>query len=102
MKTYRQGDVLIRPIKSIPTGKKQTKKICLALGEVTGHHHSILDTDRAIGYADEENMLCSHVQVEEPVELTHAEHAGIILPTGNYEVILQSEYTPKEIVRVKD
>lgn len=44
---YRQGDVGIFPVDSLPKGAKRVKRVdgrvILALGEVTGHHHSIAD-----------------------------------------------------------
>ena len=44
MKTYRQGDVLIRQVNEIPSQakvKKNVGRIVLAYGEVTGHAHAI-------------------------------------------------------------
>ena len=40
---FRQGDVLLVPVKEIPSGLVQTKKVTLALGEVTGHHHTVFE-----------------------------------------------------------
>lgn len=98
---YRQGDVLLVPISSIPNNKKKTKKCVLALGEATGHHHSILDG--AIGYADDEVSTAEYIAVEKALaKLEHQEHATIDLPRGNYKVIIQSEYTPQAIKKVVD
>lgn len=98
---YRQGDVLVVPVKSIPKNLKQTKKVCLALGEVTGHHHSI--SDGAVGFADDENALATYFEVQSAIaDLTHQEHATISLPAGKYRNIIQSEYTPEEIRNVRD
>lgn len=100
-KTYRQGDVLIIPVDSIPQGKKQTKRIRLANGEVTGHHHSIFDQG-AVGYADDEESLTEFLDVSTPVELEHQEHDTITIGPGKYRSVIQSEYTPQEIRRVAD
>ncbi len=100
-KIYRQGDVLIITVDSIPKGKKQTKIIRLANGEVTGHHHSIFSSG-AIGFADDENGLTEFLDVSAPVELEHQEHDTITIPPGIYRSVIQSEYTPKEIRKVAD
>jgi len=98
---YRQGDVLLIPINSIPEGKKKTKKCTLALGESTGHHHTI--ENGAIGYADDEISTAEYIAVEKALaKLEHQEHATIQLPRGNYKVIIQSEYAPEAIKRVSD
>ena len=44
MKMYRQGDVMIREVSSLPANAKAVKnrgRIVLAHGEVTGHAHAI-------------------------------------------------------------
>lgn len=105
IKLYRQGDVLIVPIASIPnkSSLKRTKRCTLALGEVTGHHHSILDGS-AIGFADDEQSLAKYIEVtsESGAPLTHQEHDTIVLPEGSYKVIGQVEYTPERLQRVAD
>ena len=103
-KLYRQGDVLIQPIQNINKNKlKQTKRCTLALGEATGHHHSILDGS-AIGYADGVDSLAEYIEVTNPegAPLTHQEHDTIVLPEGQYRVIGQVEYTPERLVSVRD
>ena len=97
----RQGDVLMIPIKSIPENKTQTKNVTLALGEVTGHHHTIFEN--AVGFADAVDTLCEYVQVKAGgADLTHQEHETITVEEGNYQVIRQTEYTPQELRNVKD
>jgi hypothetical protein len=73
-------------------------RVVLAEGEATGHAHAI----RAAGVA-----LCMYgiqriLEVQREAILRHEEHADIILPPGNYEVIRQREYTPGEIRQVAD
>jgi len=98
----RQGDILLISVDSIPNNLVKTKKVVLALGEATGHHHSILDGN-AIGYAKKETELCSFIEVQEALAaLTHQEHDTIQLLKGKYQVINQVEYTPTEIRRVVD
>lgn len=99
--TYRQGDVLLIPVNEIPANLKRTKKVTLAYGEVTGHHHSIFSG--AVGFADDENGVAEYLQVEDSVaDLVHQEHDVIELPAGKYRSVIQSEYTPEAIRNVAD
>jgi hypothetical protein len=98
---YRQGDVLILPINEIPNNLNRTKRVTLALGEVTGHHHSI--SDGAVGYADDSDALADYFEVnDESADLTHQEHDTITLPKGKYRKVIQVEYTPEAIRNVAD
>ena len=112
---YRQGDVLIERIATIPTAaEKQSKstRIILAHGEVTGHHHALETIDPAdwwkageISTANEKpTTLAGELFVSLPVGgvVTHQEHAEIILPAGNYRITRQREYTPEAIRNVAD
>jgi hypothetical protein len=97
----RQGDLLIRAIKSLPTQKAQLRLTgILAYGEVTGHAHRVEDLTRA------EILECGKslfLRVgTEGVRIIHDEHAPVSLPAGNYEVEIQREYTPAEIRNVAD
>jgi hypothetical protein len=101
-KIYRQGDVLIIPTKQIPKNLVKTNKVTLALGEVTGHHHSITDSG-CVGYATAETELAQFIEVTaDSCDLTHQEHDTVAIPEGTYQVIKQVEYTPKELVNVRD
>jgi hypothetical protein len=100
-KLYRQGDVLIRQIESIPT-QKSTKRVdgVLAYGEVTGHAHQVEDKSAAEVLEIESGL---YLRVgEEGVRIVHEEHAPITLPAGNYEVTIQREYAPADIRNVAD
>lgn len=100
-KTYRQGDVLILPVDNIPTSLKKTNRVTLALGEVTGHHHSI--SNGAVGYADDVNGLSEYFEViDDSANLTHQEHDTISFPKGKYKRVIQVEYTPQQIRNVAD
>jgi hypothetical protein len=98
---FRQGDVLLVPVKEIPSGLVQTKKVTLALGEVTGHHHTIFEG--AIGYAESPDALVSFLEVtDNTADLTHQEHSTISIPSGKYKNVIQVEYTPESIQKVRD
>lgn len=98
---YRQGDVLIRRIGSLPKQKSQPRLTgILAYGEVTGHAHKVEDLTRAEVLEVGAGL---YLRVgEEGVRIVHEEHAPINLPPGSYEVEIQREYSPAEIRNVAD
>jgi hypothetical protein len=101
MKLYRQGDVLIRKIKSLP-GQKATKREngILAYGEVTGHAHRVEELHKAEVMEVGEGLF---LRVgKEGVRIVHDEHAPIVLDPGNYQITIQREYSPEEIRNVED
>lgn len=103
MKIYRQGDVLIKKVKSIPAdavAQKKSGRIVLAYGEVTGHAHAIHDLDNVDVLVTADGTM--YLQVKDAVNLQHEEHGVITLPTGNYERVLQREYSPEAIRQVMD
>jgi hypothetical protein len=101
MKLYRQGDVLIKQVESLPA-QKATVKISgvLVEGETTGHAHRIEDLTKAevleIG-----GGLYLRVD-EDGVRIVHEDHGPIVLEPGNYQVIRQVEYSPEAIRAVQD
>lgn len=102
---YRQGDVLLRTVGSIPTTAKiiepENGLVILAHGEQTGHHHSFAANEFVSLYGHE-NDGPRFIDVKRPSALVHQEHSPIELPVGVYEVIRQREYTPAAIVQVRD
>lgn len=103
---YRQGDVLVIPVASIPKVvepvAREGGRVVLAHGEVTGHAHAIRDK-RAALFRDPKLMaVFMHVSGDAPVALEHDEHDTITIPPGNYQVIRQVEYTPAAIRQVAD
>ncbi len=99
---FRQGDVLIERVASVPTEAqklKSSKRITLALGEATGHHHTLECDDPADWWkrGDEQFVSLSSTSI-----LTHQEHAPIDLSPGIYRVTRQREYSPEAIRNVQD
>lgn len=90
---YRQGDVLIIPVKSIPESaaemQRDNGRVILAYGEVTGHAHAIKHTS-AVMLADNDNR---YLRLVEEVPLIHEEHNTINLPAGNYRIVIQREWS---------
>jgi hypothetical protein len=97
----RQGDVLILPVDSFPDGLVPVQRCTLALGEVTGHHHTI--PSGATGFAPEATSVANYFEVSDaPADLVHQEHDTVTIPTGKWRSVIQSEYTPEEIRNVAD
>lgn len=101
---YRQGDVLIEKISTVPSDTEKVecdqRGVVLAEGEATGHAHTI---DRsAVGsvVADADGDL--YFDVQSDVTIDHQEHDSIPLPPGQYRSQRQREYSPQQIVRVAD
>lgn len=103
---YRQGDVLIIPVKSIPKSvekiEREGDRVVLAHGEVTGHAHAIKDKRAALFRDPKLAAIFMHVSGDASVDLEHDEHSTIAIPPGNYQVIRQVEYTPEAIRNVAD
>lgn len=103
---YRQGDVLIRRVESLPVNRKKRSRengrVILAHGEVTGHHHSLADEHVDLFETAAEAGV-TYLEVRDAVAaLTHQEHSTIELPPGRYRVSIQKQYTPAAIQRVAD
>jgi hypothetical protein len=103
---YRQGDVLIERVGSIPEGLKgvprEAGRVILAHGEVTGHAHAIVSDKVEFLAADLADLEERFLRVEAEVDLVHEEHATITLPPGEYSVRIQREYAPAASVYVAD
>lgn len=102
----RQGDVLVERIDSFPKKLKRLAReqgrVVLAHGEVTGHHHSLIEEHVDLFETAEEAGVTFLEVREAMAALTHQEHATIQLPPGNYRVTRQREYSPEAIRRVAD
>ena len=103
---YRQGDVLIERIASLPENRtklaRENGRVVLAHGEVTGHAHAIAAPNADL-YSSVDRGDVTFLEIREAmVELQHDEHATVTLPPGDYIVRRQREYSPEEIRRVAD
>lgn len=96
-----QGDVVIRPVKAIPSTAKKLGRKELAYGEVTGHSHSIQDLTAAELLADGDNLYMA-VTADGGVVIGHEEHAPHQIAPGNYQIIQQVEDTEWGAQRVID
>ena len=102
---YRQGDVLIIPVKSIPKAVEAVERengyVVLAHGEATGHAHKIKD-QRAALFRDPKLMAVFMRVTDGAVALEHDEHDTITIPAGSYQITRQREYSPEAIRNVVD
>jgi hypothetical protein len=102
MRMFRQGDVLIEQIETLPKGKldevpREGGRVILAHGEVTGHAHALTDQSAVLmsfrtmdprGRPEELRFL----KVGKQSTLSHEEHGPIELPSGTYKVTIQRQW----------
>lgn len=105
MHIYRHGDVDIKQVNELPKGLKKIKGTTLALGEVTGHHHTLIkerESQSILVFESAEGI--KYFQVSEPTQLTHQEHDTLVIEPGVYEVKIEQEFDPfaDEIRKVQD
>ena|SRR3990167_4119353 len=84
---YQQGDILIKKVNGIK-GKKLSH-LTLAVGEVTGHHHTITDGEAEL-YEQDGTLFLKVISPE--ATLTHQEHNPIVFPKGDYEIGIVQEF----------
>ena len=96
---FQQGDCIIKRTSQIKG--KRLDHLTLAIGEATGHHHTITKGDAEL--YDHEGTLFLRVNSDE-AELTHQEHNTITIPKGDYEIGMVREYRhfEEEIKEVVD
>ena len=93
----------MKSIKSmIPKNAKKIALRPLALGEKTGHHHSLY-SDGSVAVEDvcemfeveiAENVKTHYLRVTaDGISLQHQEHKTQAVPPGEYEIVIQSEVT---------
>lgn len=88
---YRQGDVGIYEVSSIPKGAIKIKDKTLAYGEFTGHSHRFEHPEFIERYEYEGKKYLQVIQAD---TLYHEEHNPIIIEPGMYEQIEEREYDP--------
>lgn len=91
---YHQGDVPCYPFEGQITGEKiaHNGSVTLALGEVTGHNHTIyssrIEDMDAYKTADGGWILT----LRAPATIKHQEHKDITLAPGTYRIGKEREY----------
>jgi len=91
MKLYDQGDVLIKSIRSIPSGEQEVvRSKIVAFGEVTGHKHRIEgDSVEVLKILD-----TLYINAQKAFKIHHEEHNTQVIPAGNYRVDITTEADP--------
>jgi len=99
-----QGDLLFIPVDEIPQGAVAVEptqgRHILALGEATGHAHTVAADDCDLLTVSGQVDRWLRVRSQTPV--LHEEHDALPLDVGIYVVRPQREYSPEEIRRVAD
>ncbi|HVT81496.1 MAG TPA: hypothetical protein VHM90_12650 [Phycisphaerae bacterium] len=93
---WRQGDVLIERIASIPRDLPRLKRLVLASGDSTAQRHEIKERGVAKLFGDPKSALYFHVTASQAT-IVHPEHGPITLPEGTYRVWRQREFVAPEI-----
>jgi hypothetical protein len=97
---WRQGDVLIATIESVPEGATRRSSPVLLEGELTGHAHRI-EVPSTAELWECNGQLYMKV-IARTTTIVHDEHNPITLDSGTYRVWRQREYSPKTIRYVSD
>ena len=87
-KLFRQGDLLIREISSIPYAAKPISTNIIADGEKTGHNHTLNGSHQifeTVEPAHKQKQI--HFEVKQELKIEHPEHNTIIIPKGIYTVV---------------
>ena len=93
MKAIRQGDVLLKPA-AIPADAKRINLRPIALGEKTGHHHSLMTcTETPVEDLVEmyEKDGQTYVRALAEVSLVHQQHKAAPVAPAEYVYIPQVE-----------
>ncbi len=106
-KPIRQGDVMLVPVETIPEDAKAqrpSRKLVLAEGEKTGHHHVLQGEklEELLLPGDVAEIEQRFVRVLSEATLEHQEHSTLTIPPGDYEVRRQREYAPEAPRQVTD
>ncbi len=91
---WRQGDVLIKRVETIPPSALRLKRAVLASGDSTGHRHQIKDR-RTARLFESVNARASGLFLEvvaDEAAVSHPEHGEIVLTRGVYRVWRQREF----------
>ena len=98
MKLIRQGDILFKKVDEVVEGKA-TKRLTIAEGEVTGHHHVLVAEGKSVIRGTKTKF-----EVTGKAKLVHPEHDTINFTSGVYVVIPKREwdYVEQTLVAVRD
>ncbi|MBI4864931.1 MAG: hypothetical protein HY815_32430 [Candidatus Riflebacteria bacterium] len=87
---WRQGDVLLIAVDTLPEDLTAARDLVVAHGEATGHSHRF--EAHARRFVDRRGRQFIEVLADRAA-LVHEEHGTIVLPRGLYRVQIQREYS---------
>jgi hypothetical protein len=90
---FRHGDVILKPASGVAFAEYK-KEMTIALGEATGHHHTLYPNNDSSKISLTEIDGRRFIHVDGDYFLRHQEHFEIQVPTGIYEIIMEEEYDP--------
>lgn len=94
--TYRQGDIFVIQIDSLPKSLKKRKNTVILYGSQTGHSHYLKSGSV---YDGKNNTI--YLELPRKSQLLHdSDHGPIDLPKGFYEVRRQVETTMGDMTRM--
>ena len=91
-KFFRQGDVLLRKVPSIPKTAIPISTNIIAEGEKPGHNHKLKGSQQVFETLDEQ----LYFEAKQDVILKHPDHNTLEIPKGHYIVEHQRRYDPFE------
>ena len=94
----RQGDILFEKVSSCEKTGEVLETKTVALGEITGHHHSFQDKNQVLLYKQSHEEMPTQLSVLDdsaaPNQLEHQEHLSIQFPKGEYLIKREQSYNP--------
>lgn len=104
VKSWRQGDVCLIEVASIPKDAKPVKSdargVVLMEGEATGHHHRFPD-DGGTTLLERDNGE-RFVEKTKPSPLSHEEHDAIMFTGKKFQQVFQVEDSGEDVRPVID
>jgi hypothetical protein len=94
MRCIRQGDVIFIPVKIKPENDTRHEQLTVALGEATGHHHTLYGIHPGATIHEWNKDSKRFIKLDKEFSLKHQEHHEIIVPPGTYEIGMEQEYDP--------
>lgn len=99
---FRQGDVSLEAVESLPADVTELKRdaggaLTVMLGEATGHHHHFRESHVQLFVTPRKERF---LRVVKTSLLRHEEHDPIKVPPGVYRLPTQTEWTDADEPRV--
>lgn len=101
MKIFRQGDVLLKEVTTIPKDAQISHTDIVAEGEKTGHNHR-LDGSFQLFQLSKNNESVMYLEIEQETKLVHQEHNRVMIPKGLYVVVHERQYNPFADIKLRE